>query len=166
MVLLLVSGGTIKALVPSGKQDNNIIKVYAENPMYWQYKGLPVLLLGGTVDDNLFQIESLKEHLDLLQSVGGNYVRCTMSSRNAGNVKPFAKEGGLFNLDEPNPEYWNRFEKLLSLASERDIIVQIEFYPLQTVFDRMHNIFPKLRISFHFMCIIGSHSIAQVGPLK
>jgi len=31
------------------------IGVYKENPRYWQYKGKPVLLLGGTDDDNLFQ---------------------------------------------------------------------------------------------------------------
>ena len=32
------------------------IGVYKENPRYWQYKGRPVLLLGGSVEDNLFQI--------------------------------------------------------------------------------------------------------------
>jgi len=32
------------------------IEVYKQNPAYWQYKGKPVLLIGGTKDDNLFQI--------------------------------------------------------------------------------------------------------------
>ena len=59
------------------------IQPYAPNPFYWQYKGAPVLLLGGSVEDNLFQIADIEPHLDLLQSVGGNYVRCTMSSRTA-----------------------------------------------------------------------------------
>jgi len=104
------------------------IQIYSENPMYWQYNGEPVLLLGGTVQDNLFQIENLEEHLDLLASVGGNYVRSTMSARDPGNAKPFVMRDGLFDLDEPNPEYWSRFENLLQLALERDIIVQIEIW--------------------------------------
>lgn len=48
------------------------IQPYKANPRYWQYKGEPVLLLGGTKDDNLFQIPDIEEHLDLLASVGGN----------------------------------------------------------------------------------------------
>ena len=51
------------------------IQPYAANPRYWQYKGQPVLLLGGTVKDCLFQIPDLEAHLDLLQEVGGNYLR-------------------------------------------------------------------------------------------
>ena len=57
------------------------IKPWAKNPRYWQYKGQPVLLLGGSKDDSLFQIPDLKKHLDLIASVGANYVRNTMSSR-------------------------------------------------------------------------------------
>ncbi|RPJ83032.1 MAG: hypothetical protein EHM18_14965 [Acidobacteria bacterium] len=32
------------------------IRPYEANPRYWQYEGRPVLLLGGSKDDNLFQI--------------------------------------------------------------------------------------------------------------
>ena len=60
------------------------IQPYIENPFYWQYQGKPVLLLGGSREDNLFQIPDLEAHLDLLASVGGNYIRCTMSSRDEG----------------------------------------------------------------------------------
>mgnify|MGYP005844649367 CR=1 FL=1 len=108
--------------------DNAAIQIYPPNPFYWQYKGKPVLLLGGSVDDNLFQIEDLREHLELLHSIGGNYVRCTMSSRDQGNVKPYVKTGELYDLDQPNPVYWNKFEELLSIAEELDIIVQIEIW--------------------------------------
>ena len=45
----------------------NRIKPYAENPSYWQYKGKPVLLLGGSVEDNLFQIRDLEEHLEAIR---------------------------------------------------------------------------------------------------
>ena len=56
------------------------IQVSAQYPTYFEYKGEPVLLLGGTVDDNLFQMDGLEEHLDLLVASGGNYVRNTKCS--------------------------------------------------------------------------------------
>ena len=104
------------------------IEIYSTNPAYWQYNGEPILLLGGTKDDNLFQIQGLKEHLDLLKSVGGNYVRNTMSSRDQGNVWQFRKVNGKYDLDKWNDEYWKRFENFLRLTQERDIIVQIEVW--------------------------------------
>lgn len=109
----------------------NRIRPYEKNPYYWQYKGEPVLLLGGSKDDNLFQVPNLKEHLDLLVSVGGNYVRNTMSDRKdkGFEVYPFKKlPNGKFNLDQWNDEYWKRFKKMLKWASQRDIIVQIEVW--------------------------------------
>ena len=108
--------------------DKNRIQVYKENPQYWQHKSEPVLLLGGSVEDNLFQIPNLKEHLDLLQSVGGNYVRCTMSCRDEGNIWQFNEVEGLYNLDQWNEEFWQRFNNFLRLTAERDIIVQIEVW--------------------------------------
>jgi hypothetical protein len=63
--------------------EGNRIQPYADNPFYWQYKANPVLLLGGSDDDNLFQWtgSKLPDQLELLKSVGGNYVRNTMSDR-------------------------------------------------------------------------------------
>lgn len=109
--------------------ESDRIRVNAKNPRYWQYKGRPVVLIGGSVEDNLFQIPDLKEHLDLLKSVGGNYVRNTMSARDEGNVWQFEKlPAGKYDLDQWNAEYWNRFERFLKLTYERDIIVQIEVW--------------------------------------
>jgi hypothetical protein len=106
------------------------IQPYAGNPFYWQYKGKPVLLLGGSVEDNLFQIPNIEAHLDLLKSVGGNYVRCTMSSRDESDVWPFEQDPqtGLYDLDRPGAEYWRRFERFLDLARERDIVAQFEMW--------------------------------------
>lgn len=109
----------------------NAIKPYAKNPRYWQYKGQPVLLLGGTKDDNLFQIPDLKEHLDMLQRVGGNYIRNTMSSRRDGGfeVQAFKKLANRkYDLEQWNDRYWIRFENLLRWTHERDIIMQIEIW--------------------------------------
>jgi len=104
------------------------IQIYKDNPYYWQYKGKPVLLLGGSVEDNLFQIPNIKEHLDLLASVGGSYVRCTMSCRDEGDVWPFKKVGDSYDLEQWNDEFWRRFSNFLELTSERDIIIQIEVW--------------------------------------
>ncbi len=107
------------------------IDICPANPRYWEYEGKPVLLIGGSKDDSLFQIPDLKEHLDLLTSVGGNYVRNTMSARldKGFEVQAFAQRpDGKYDLDRWNDEYWRRFESLLSLAEERDIIIQIEVW--------------------------------------
>jgi hypothetical protein len=42
------------------------IQPYATNPYFWQYQGKPLLLLGGTWQDNLFNHpKGLERHLDL-----------------------------------------------------------------------------------------------------
>jgi hypothetical protein len=104
------------------------ISISTRYPRYWQYADQPVLLLGGSCEDNLFQIDGLAEHLDLLQAAGGNYIRCTMSSRDDGNVWPFEQVGGKYDLEKPSAEYWARLERCLQLCYERDIIAQIEVW--------------------------------------
>jgi hypothetical protein len=96
---------------------------------YWLKDGHPIMLLGGSDEDNLFQMENVSAHLDLLQSVGGNYVRNTMSSRDEGNVWPFGRnEEGMYNLNTWNDEYWNRLDHFLAACQEREIIVQMELW--------------------------------------
>ncbi len=115
----------------AGFAAENRIDIYEGNGAYWQYQGRPVLLLGGSKDDNLFQIPDLKEHLDLLKSVGGNYVRNTMSSRKdkGFEVQAFKQlADAKYDLDRWNDEYWRRFEEFLTLAEQRDIIVQVEVW--------------------------------------
>jgi len=105
------------------------IRPSKQNPYYWEYRGQSVILLGGTKNDNLFQSDSLEQHLDLLVSVGGNYVRNTMSSRDEGDLWPFYRlPDGRYDLNQFSKAYYDRFETLLRLAFERDIIVQIELW--------------------------------------
>jgi hypothetical protein len=111
------------------EQNRNRIKPYAKNPRYWQYKGKPVLLLGGSKTDHIFLAEKLKEHLDEMQAVGANYVRCTMSQREGLYLKPHKLlPDGKFDLDQWNTDYWNRFTNCLKWCHERDIIIQIEVW--------------------------------------
>ncbi|HOW68100.1 MAG TPA: putative collagen-binding domain-containing protein [Candidatus Paceibacterota bacterium] len=101
------------------------------HPRYWQFKGQPLLLLGGSKDDNLFQIPDLKEHLDEIAATGGNYIRNTMSDRNdkGFEVYPFQRlPNGKYDLEQWNDDYWRRFENLLRWTAEREIIVQIEVW--------------------------------------
>jgi hypothetical protein len=107
------------------------IRPWSENPQYWQYKGEPVVLLGGSDDDNLFQLPNLEEHLDTLGRVGGNYIRNTMSDRNdrGFEVYPFKRlSNGKYDLARWNEEYWRRFDRMLKWTHQRDIIVQIEVW--------------------------------------
>ncbi len=115
----------------AGRPDR--IQPWAENPRFWQYKGEPVFLLGGSKDDNLFQIPDLAEHLDAIRAAGGNYIRNTMSDRKDGGFEVYAfhrRDDGKYDLDRWNEEYWRRFENMLRWTHQRGIIVQIE------VFDR------------------------------
>jgi hypothetical protein len=96
---------------------------------YWYRDGTPVLLLGASDEDNLFQMERVEEHLDLLADAGGNYVRNTMSSRDRGNLWPFRKnEEGFYNLNNWSEGYWLRLDHFLEACASRDIIVQLELW--------------------------------------
>ncbi len=107
------------------------IKPYLNNPWYWQYKGRPILLLGGSDDDNLFQLPSLKQHLDEIKAAGGNYVRNTMSDRKdrGFEVYPFKLlSNGKYDLNQWNEAYWTRFRNMLEWTCQRDIVVQVEIW--------------------------------------
>lgn len=112
-------------------EDDASIQPYEGNPRYWQYKGEPVLLLGGSKDDSLFQIPDLEAHLDEIKQAGGNYIRNTMSDRPdfGFEVYPFKKlQNGKYDLTQWNGEYWKRFQNLLEWTLQRDIIIQIEVW--------------------------------------
>lgn len=107
------------------------IRPWSEDARYWQYKGQPVLLLGGSRDDSLFQIPDLQEHLDEMAAVGANYIRNTMSDRpdHDFEVYPYKRlPDGKYDLDQWNAEYWQRFANMLRWTGQRDIIVQIEVW--------------------------------------
>ncbi len=104
------------------------ISINPDLPHYWTYNGEPLMLIGGSSEDNLFQVPNVVEELEQIASVGGNYVRCTMSSRDSGNVWAFQKVGDQYDLTQFNDEYWNRFATFLEEAEQRDIIVQIELW--------------------------------------
>ncbi len=111
--------------------DPDRIQPWTANPAYWQFHGKPVLLLGGSKDDNLFQIPDLREHLDAIRAAGGNYIRNTMSDRKdqGFEVYPFLQlPDGRYDLERWNDEYWRRFDNMLRWTAERRIIVQIEVW--------------------------------------
>jgi len=116
------------------------IKPYSKNPFYWQYRSKPLLLIGGSDQDNIFQWAfdgtKLADHLDLLVACGGNYVRCTMSSREYTPEGyrwdllpcPFVKIDGKYDLRQWNEDYWKRLRTFLREAKTRGIIVQLEIW--------------------------------------
>ena len=118
-------------LIAAAAEDTNRIQPWTSNPRYWQFEGHPVLLLGGSKDDNLFQLPDLDEHLDEIRAAGGNYIRNTMSDRKdkGFEVYPFlTRPDGKYDLEQWNDEYWRRFENMLRWTAARDIFVQIEVW--------------------------------------
>jgi hypothetical protein len=99
------------------------------------------LLLGASDEDNLFQWTDnvLTDHLDLLASAGGNYVRNTMSDRDPGNVYAFKSlSEQQYDLSEWDEEYWNRLVFFLEETKARDMIAQL------TLWDQWDSAFPKM----------------------
>jgi len=110
---------------------NEAIQPCSAKPWYWEYEGEPVVLIGGSNDDNLYQWtgKRLTKHLDLLKSLGGNYLRNTMSDRDEGNVYAFQRvQGDKYDIDKWNQEYWQRLKFFLEETSQRDIIVQLTLW--------------------------------------
>jgi len=130
MLLMLVATSNVDC-ASAVDADQTGLSPYEANPAYWQYHGRPVMLIGGSDDDNLFQYAGLRDHLDAIKAAGGNYIRNTMSDRrNKGSeIYAFAQRpDGKYDLEQWNEAYWTRFENLLRWTAEREIFVQIEVW--------------------------------------
>ncbi len=79
-----------RAAAPTAEQKTSALRPWAENPWYWSFQGKPILLLGGSDDDNLFQWleKDLVAQLDRLAEAGGNVIRNTMSDRKDKGFDP------------------------------------------------------------------------------
>ncbi len=87
------------------------------------------MLLGGSNTDHLFLLDDLEAHLDEMKAAGANYVRNTMSQREAAELKPHKRlPDGKFDLNQWNEDYWQRFANMLKWTAERNIFVQIEVW--------------------------------------
>ena len=133
IILSILFGGFLlmAALSPAVSGNEGDIRPYRNNPWYWEYKGEPVMLIGASDRDNLWQWtgDVLTDHLDLIRSAGGNYVRNTMSDRNDGDTfAPKEIEDGLYDLDQWNEEYWNKLKFFFDETGKRDIIVHLTLW--------------------------------------
>ncbi len=129
IVPLLLILFLVKAMAPSAALAKERIRPYKPNPFYWEYDGRPVLLLGGSDEDNLFNNPGLMmSNLDALKKCGGNYIRCTLSCRDEGDVWPFEKVGDRYDLNRLNRGFWDRLKRCCEECLNRDIILQIEVW--------------------------------------
>jgi len=127
--LTLVFSALNLAVISAEPSNKDRVQPWSENQSYWQFLGEPVILVGGSQEDNLFQIDNLEAHLDVLANAGGNYIRNTMSSRDKGNIWPFVRRpDGKYDLEQTSSEYFANFSEMLRLTNERGIIVQIELW--------------------------------------
>ena len=98
------------------------IQPWPKNPRYWQYQGQPVLLLGGSKDDNLFQIPDLQKHLDEMARAGANYIRNTMSDRRdqGFEVYPFRQLPDVSqNNQKKGQEHWDNFQWVRACVAKK-----------------------------------------------
>ena len=129
VVSLLVILLFVNAVALSAGLAKERIRPYKPNPFYWEYDGKAVLLIGGSDEDNLFNNPDLMmKNLETLKKCGGNYIRCTLSCRDEGNVWPFEKAGERYDLKRFNGEFWDRLKRCCEECLKRDIILQIEIW--------------------------------------
>jgi hypothetical protein len=128
-----------RSITGVGTADDFRIRPYSGNPFYWQVQGRPILLLGASDYHNIFQRPDLVEHLDLMQSAGGNYVRNTMASREIrpdhNDLWPYRIVRhtndpliNVYDLDQWDEEYWRRFSRMLEETAARNMIVEVELW--------------------------------------
>ena len=113
------------------ESNDGSLRPYEKNPWYWEYRGNPVMLVGASDEDNLWQWtgKQLTDHLDLIMSVGGNYVRNTMSDRDEGNT--FASKqlkNGRYDLEQWNETYWEKLRFFMEETHKRGIVVQLTLW--------------------------------------
>lgn len=151
LILLLVSTviiqfGCSKAEETNDSEKQINLQPYSGNPYYWQMKGEPILLIGASDYHNIFQRPDLVRHLLLLRSVGGNYVRNTMASREIlpdhrdlwpyevdwdASTLPHQTRDPLnvvYDLSRWNESYWERFERMLQTTADLSMVVEIEIW--------------------------------------
>ena len=120
------------AAIPYADANNDgDIRPYRNNPWYWEYQGEPIMLVGASDRDNLWQWtgDRLIEQLNLIESVGGNYVRNTMSDRNEGDTYAAKEvEPGLYDIEQWNEAYWDKLRFFLDETLKRGIIVQLTLW--------------------------------------
>jgi hypothetical protein len=126
-----VQAGNSKKANSAAINNDNSIRPYSKNPWYWEYKGEPIMLIGASDRDNLWQWtgQVLTDQLDRMKAAGGNYVRNTMSDRNEGDT--YAAKllpDGKYDLNQWNEEYWDKVRFFLDETYKRDIIAQITLW--------------------------------------
>lgn len=128
-LVLLLACGYEKSPRETSDMKVSGLEIYADNPAYWSYNGQPTLLIGGSQEDNLFQLSSLEKHLDAIAASGGNYIRNTLSSRDSTDLWAFARnDAGRYDLEQFDTAYFNRLKQLLDWTAEREIMVQFELW--------------------------------------
>ena len=123
--------GNMQEEAPEAINNDDGIRPYRNNPWYWEYRGEPVMLVGASDRDNLWQWtgDVLTGHLDRMKAVGGNYVRNTMSDRNDGDTYAAKRlPDGKYDITRWNDEYWNKLKFFLEETHKRDIIVQLTLW--------------------------------------
>ena len=114
---------------------------------YWKYDDQRVMLLGGwnhghnpfidhdTDNDKdskgVSTLAQIKNAMDELAAVGGNYLRCVLDPGMAAGIQGFdfcARSGEQYDLNTMTGPFWTRLETFIAEAKSRKIIVQIEIW--------------------------------------
>lgn len=135
-------------VIRSVDESDGIVRIYAENPRYLEYRGKPVILITsaehyGAVVNLDFDFDT---YLQTLHQEGFNYTRVftgtyiepfdnvfgiqqnTLGPRPDRYLAPWIKEDGKYDLDRFNPLFFNRLKDFISQAEQLGIIVELTLF--------------------------------------
>ncbi len=111
------------------KGNKLIVDISEDTNTYFSVNGIPQPLIGGSNNDNIFQDHPVEPQLDTLIKYGGNFIRCTLSSRDFANQWPYQQRGdALYDLNVFSEAYWSRLNKFLKITQHKGIVVQLEIW--------------------------------------
>ncbi len=143
--------GTVNITVvsPDVAWQQNSIQPDPLNPRFFKYNNQPIFMLGATDDDQLqnWSVSGRNAHLDLLQTLGGNFLRNVLNTsvtdiiNNEGvesdgyTLQPFVKivggaDNGRYDLSLYNQVWFDRLAAFLAETESRSIIVSLTLWEL------------------------------------
>lgn len=124
------------------------VRLYQQNPRYLEYMGKPIILItsaehyGAVLNldfDYKVYLETLaKEGFNYTRIFGGTYIepvdnifgirKNTLAPSPGRFMAPWVRLEGSYDLDQFNPEYFERLKGFISEAGKREIIVEVTLF--------------------------------------
>lgn len=147
LVLLLT---VVQSCTEQQKSNGTVLCLHPENPNYFMFQGNPILLISSAEHYGALMNKAFDyvRYLNTLHEEGMNYTRLftgpysetgslffwisnnTMNPSPENWITPWERdpETGIFNLEVWDQEYFERLRSFITLAAEREIVVELTLF--------------------------------------